>query len=197
MSAEKARQRAYVPEPDIVLARDVERLADAPGVVRKRELRAAVAAFRSTRNRGVRITLARDLDRSRAAVEAFCNSCEWDGFCKTPTCELRPVSPLPLEPRIELPDPAEPALGRWGQPGAAERHSEGMRARYEAEPERREAHRARKTAWWANLTPAQRVEWGRKISAGRKGQATYRACGCPNRAHRQDCPTREPVEATA
>lgn len=30
------------------------------------------------------------------AVSAFCRSCEWDGICKAPGCELRPVSPLPL-----------------------------------------------------------------------------------------------------
>jgi hypothetical protein len=194
-AAEKARQRGYVPEPDIVLAKEIERLATTPGAVRKRELKAAVGTFRSTRNKGVRITIARDLDRSRAAVEAFCRSCEWDGFCKTPECELRPVSPLPLETRIEIPDPAQPALGRWGQPGASERHSDQMRARYEAEPERRQAHSERTRAWWAGMTPAERVAWGQKVSASRKGQATYRACGCPNRAHRSDCPTREQVPA--
>ena len=32
----------------------------------------------------------------RAAVDAFCRSCEWSGVCRTPDCELRPVSPLPL-----------------------------------------------------------------------------------------------------
>jgi transcriptional regulator with XRE-family HTH domain len=37
--------------------------------------------------------------KAQAAIEAFCRSCEWDGICKTPDCELRAVSPLPLEKR--------------------------------------------------------------------------------------------------
>lgn len=43
-----------------------------------------------------RDNILRDLLALRAAVEAFCRSCEWDGICKTPECELRDVSPLPL-----------------------------------------------------------------------------------------------------
>ena len=46
-------------------------------------------------------------ERDRAALEAesitfretlrrWCLSCEWDGVCKTPECDLRPISPLPL-----------------------------------------------------------------------------------------------------
>ena len=188
--AEAARQKAYVPEPDILLAKEIDRLASEPGPIRKRDLKAAVSTFRTTRNRGVRITLARDLDRSNAAVEAFCRSCEWDGFCKAPECELRPVSPLPLEPRLELPEPAEPAQGAWG-PDNRESMLEVVRevnaARW-SRPGERDKAGERKRAWHASLTPAERVEWIRKVSDRRKGQATYRACGCPNRAHYADCP---------
>jgi len=35
----------------------------------------------------------------RAAIDAFCHECEPDGVCRTPTCVLQPLSPLPL---IEL-----------------------------------------------------------------------------------------------
>lgn len=30
------------------------------------------------------------------AIAAFCHECETDNICKTPSCRLRPVSPLPL-----------------------------------------------------------------------------------------------------
>ena len=30
------------------------------------------------------------------AIVAFCASCEWDGVCKMPDCEMREFSPLPL-----------------------------------------------------------------------------------------------------
>jgi hypothetical protein len=66
---------------------------------------------------------------------------------------------------------------RWSRPGERGRASEAKRA------------------WWENLTPAQRAEWSRKVSERRKGVATVRACGCPNRAHYRDCPTREQVPA--
>ena len=36
-------------------------------------------------------------DAALSAIARFCRSCEWDGICKTPTCELRDESPLPLE----------------------------------------------------------------------------------------------------
>ena len=36
-----------------------------------------------------------------AAVTKFCRGCEPIGICKTPTCALRPVSPLPLFSKAE------------------------------------------------------------------------------------------------
>lgn len=41
--------------------------------------------------------LKRDNAAYADAIAAFCNACEWDRLCKTPSCELRPKSPLPLE----------------------------------------------------------------------------------------------------
>jgi transcriptional regulator with XRE-family HTH domain len=34
--------------------------------------------------------------KAQKAIDRFCLTCEWDGVCKTPDCELRSVSPLPL-----------------------------------------------------------------------------------------------------
>lgn len=194
-AAEDARQRGYVPEPDMVLVKAIERITSTAGPVRKGALKESAATFRSTRNKGVRITLARDLDRSRAAIEAFCRSCEWDGFCKAPACELRPVSPLPLEPRLELPGPAERAEGAWGESNRDHMLASIREANAErwSRPGERERASDAKRDWHANLTPAQRAEWIRKVSERRKGQATFRACGCPNRAHYANCPTREAV----
>ena len=36
-----------------------------------------------------------------AAITKFCRGCEPVGICKTPTCALRPVSPLPLFSRTQ------------------------------------------------------------------------------------------------
>lgn len=196
-AAEARRAKAWRPDPDVVLARRIDELAREAGTVRKRDLRDATATFRATRNRGVRITLARDLDRHRATVERFCRSCEWDGFCKNAECELRPISPLPLEPRLELPDAAQPAQGAWG-PDNREAMLAAVRAtnaeRWSRPGERERASESSR-AWHAGLTPAERIAWKRKIGEANKGRASYRACGCPNRAHRRDCPTRHHVQA--
>jgi hypothetical protein len=37
-----------------------------------------------------------ELDEHRSAVAAMCGSCEPEGYCRTPDCALRLVSPLPL-----------------------------------------------------------------------------------------------------
>jgi hypothetical protein len=37
-----------------------------------------------------------ELDEIRRSVAAFCNECEPEGYCRTPTCPLRVSSPLPL-----------------------------------------------------------------------------------------------------
>lgn len=37
-----------------------------------------------------------ELTELRTAVAAMCNDCEPDGYCRTPACALRIVSPLPL-----------------------------------------------------------------------------------------------------
>lgn len=43
--------------------------------------------------------VARERDRLREAVAAFCSNCTLgDGICREEDCELRPVSPLPFVP---------------------------------------------------------------------------------------------------
>jgi len=91
----------------------------------------------------------------KAVVATFCGACEPDGICKTPACDLRPVSPLPLRSAIEV-DAAQPwkqgplsAVGRashrlasarrWAKPGERERMGALIRAAHPAnDPERRE-----------------------------------------------------------
>lgn len=183
------RARGYVEEPDIALVKEIERLTREPGPMRKVEVRAATDAFRATRNKSRRIIQARELDRHMGAVEAFCRSCEWDGFCKMPDCELRSVSPLPLEPNLELPDPAQPAEGAWG-PGNRDRMVAAIRganSKRWSRPGERERAAKRSARWWEGMTPLKRREIAAKMSERRKGHPTYRACGCPNRAHRKDC----------
>jgi hypothetical protein len=53
-----------------------------------------------------------ELGELRDAVAAMCNDCEPEGLCRTPTCSLRVVSPLPLarvfvrstDPRLQTPN---------------------------------------------------------------------------------------------
>ncbi len=92
------------------------------------------------------------------SVAGFCAACEPDGICKTPSCQLRPVSPLPLRSAIEV-AAAQPwkqgplsAVGlasqrlaaeqRWSKPGERERMGALIRAKHPAnDPERRDAWR--------------------------------------------------------
>lgn len=97
----------------------------------------------------------------RDAVAAFCRACCPDGLCDDATCDLRPVSPLPLArsraPRVAMVEPDPPrAIGpahraaiaeanarRWAREGERARMSEAMRARVAARtPEERAAHAA-------------------------------------------------------
>ena len=55
------------------------------------------ATRRSRQSRANRLHMeARRWREATKAIAVFCKACEWDGECKTPTCELRPFSPLPL-----------------------------------------------------------------------------------------------------
>lgn len=56
------------------------------------------AWYRRTRSPEARfgVTARNKLRIYQEAVAAFCAVCEPEGLCRTPSCELRPVSPLPL-----------------------------------------------------------------------------------------------------
>jgi len=87
---------------------------------------------------------------SREAVDAFCRGCEPEGYCRTATCALRLVSPLPLstDPRPE-PAWAEPAPGPYGTPENREKTVAATRAalaRRWADPEERRRQSERTAA---------------------------------------------------
>lgn len=92
------------------------------------------------------------------AVAAMCKGCEPLGLCRTPECELRPVSPLPLDTA----DHAIPRTSRSIRKEAALR-PEAMAARLEgtarrwARPGERERQSARTSQMHANRTPEQKA----------------------------------------
>jgi hypothetical protein len=187
----RRRAIAWEPDADIIFAKAIEGLVrDASRGVRKAPLLDAVATFRKTRGRRRIDIVLDDVSRHQAAVEAFCRSCEPEGFCRTPACELRPVSPLPLEPRLVLPEPVHRAQGAWGpinRPTTLAASRAALQRRW-SRPGAHEEQAERSRRWWDGLTPAERVERGRVISERRRGKASRRACGCPNRKHLDDCP---------
>lgn len=161
-----------------------------------REIRSAIKQWESTSSQSRHRRTRNQLNEHLAAVEAMCRSCEPDGICRTADCALRAVSPLRFAPMVDvgLAEAKDPR-GGWSDPEIRARRSaaqsERLRELYRREPERIAAHRQRMQTRWEHMTPEERVEWGRKVSARRKGRASFRACGCPNRAHYADCPTRE------
>jgi len=140
-------------------------------VSRKALQRAANEYATSGSKRGTRLTtLETMLERHRAAAGAFCRSCEPDGLCQTPTCELRPLSPLPLANDRRSLTTAVKASGRWrGASSAAQRaqFSDELRRRWN-EPGRRQRMAAVSRARWAALTSEERAALGRRISIARR-----------------------------
>jgi transcriptional regulator with XRE-family HTH domain len=117
------------------------------------------------------IVAERRLGEHMEAVAAFCRSCSPDG-CRTPTCEMRSVSPMPLvddEPVVEA---VKRPPGRWGQPGESERFAAEMRRRWQ-DPERaaRQARGLRDFNARKAADPALRAEWIESVSRGRRRSA--------------------------
>lgn len=193
---EQHEARAYqANDPDRALVarlkQELERVRGGTAPVSRKELRAAIEQYERSAPQG-RLRRAQGLlDEHMTAVEAMCRGCEPEGLCRAADCALRTVSPLPVVPLADIPL-AEPWHHGGNTPEARERgrqrRSASLLALYQREPERRQAHSERSRNWWAGLSPAERVEMGRKIAEHRRGRATVRACGCPNRAHRDDCP---------
>lgn len=93
--------------------------------------------------------LERRLSTTRAAIAAFCHSCEPDGQCRNAVCELRSVSPLRLVGELPVVQTAPRAVQgpltpegrrrrsaalaeRWERPGERERFSRLMADRHAA-----------------------------------------------------------------
>lgn len=108
-------------------------------------------------------------ERARVAEEAIaamCRSCEPMGLCRTPSCELRPVSPLPLVERGR-PEPRTATQIRLevaSRPELVAARAAGSRARWERPGERaRQCERA--LAMHARRTPEERAEIVAKAKA--------------------------------
>lgn len=61
----------------------------------------------------------RRMDKYTRAVLAFCRACEPEGMCRNASCELRPVSPLPLKANAPSSTVARTAANRGGRSGSA------------------------------------------------------------------------------
>jgi len=81
------------------------------------------------------VSVSHPTDARQAAIDAYCRSCEPELACRTPRCELRAFSPLPLV-TLERVEPAT-RVPRWT-------------------PERRAATALRSTAYWSD--PANRAK---------------------------------------
>lgn len=141
-------------------------------ISRKRLKSAADEYASSGSKRGARLTtLEGMLERHRAAAAAFCRGCEPDGFCQTPACELRPISPLPLITDTRDVETATKAPGAWGNKENRATMVASIRAanaRRWSRPGERERFRTATAERWAAMTPEQRAEAGRRISRGRR-----------------------------
>lgn len=104
-----------------------------------------------------------------AGVEAMCRACEPEGLCRTAECPLRAFSPLPTASERTVGRVREPE-GNQG-PTFRESWLAGVRAGNAARwsrPGERERFAAQMADRHASLTPEQRTERGRRISAGRR-----------------------------
>lgn len=59
-----------------------------------------------------------ELQEHRLAIASMCDACEPEGYCRTPDCPLRTISPLPLK-RAQIIDrrAAKASRNRWSFPG--------------------------------------------------------------------------------
>jgi transcriptional regulator with XRE-family HTH domain len=104
-----------------------------------------------------------------ASVEAMCGGCEPEGLCRTTDCPLRPFSPLPVASDravAEIRKPASPHDAEHRDAWLASVRS-ANEARWSREGERERASETHR-ALHAAMSPEQREERGRRISAGRR-----------------------------
>jgi len=119
----------------------------------------------------------------KVSVLEMCRSCEPAGYCRTPECPLRPVSPIPLASGLKDVPLATPAAGVWGpehraQQVAAIREANALRW---ARPGEREAQTQLMLARHAQHTPEEHEAWIAKIkrSKAKKGGKPIRPTNDP------------------
>lgn len=147
-----------------------------------RKRAAAIAQLRSAaRIADERARVAED------AIAAMCRSCEPTGVCRTPECELRVVSPLPLDECRGRPEPRtasairrevanRPELiaarvggshRRWARPGERERQAERSAAMHAERTDEERAVIIAKSK--ASYPAARRSVVSKRIHAARRG----------------------------
>lgn len=153
---------------------ELARVHGTPHAMHRKVLKRAAEQYaRSDSKRGRRVeSVQQRLDVARVAVDAFCRSCEPDGYCQTPECELRPVSPLPLVTEAREVRQAVKADGPWGNEQNRQNQLVALRAAAERRwtPEERAAWRAKMRERHARLTPAEKQQWIDRISATKQAR---------------------------
>lgn len=91
--SESIRQR----ECAVCGQRFIDPTAELRGLYCSKRCRGTGDSRNKRESKHVRVAIiARQLERHREAVARFCRHCALDGVCPDNTCDLRPVSPLPL-----------------------------------------------------------------------------------------------------
>jgi hypothetical protein len=114
----------------------------------------------------------------QVSVQQMCRSCEPAGYCRTPECPLRLVSPLPLAYGLKDVPLATPAGGAWG-PEHRDAQLTAIReanARRWSRPGQREAASDLMLRRHAEATPEEHVAWVNKI---KKTKARHNNPGKP------------------
>lgn len=112
---------------------------------------------------------ATELANHKVSVLAMCRTCEPAGYCRTPACSLRLVSPLPLAHGLKDVPLATPADGLWG-PEHREATLATIRAanaRRWSRPGQREQASEAMLRRHAEQSPEEHAAWIRKIKASK------------------------------
>lgn len=158
-----------------VIRGELEDARRSKGAIRRAAIEVGLAAYvASDAKRHAKFTkLQRRIDGQAEAIDAMCRSCEPEGLCREEECPLRAFSPLPLAGSYTEHRPSgqlRVVEGSWGphnRPKTLVAIREAAERRW-SRPGARVEQRERAKAFFAGLTPDQRAEHGRKISAGRR-----------------------------
>lgn len=110
-----------------------------------------------------------ELANHKVSVLAMCRTCEPAGYCRTPACALRLVSPLPLSLGLKDVPLATPADGLWGPEhrDAALAAIREANARRWARPGQREQASEMMLRRHETSTPEEHQAWVAKIKASK------------------------------